>query len=114
MGRHVRHFGDSTSVVADGSVHVDGEASCEGSDHADGRESNAVHAREGERSEDGGGDDERREDDCAATKGRKGRKERRKVREREERERRERERECERDKVGGYVGSPDLYPRARP
>mmetsp|Transcript_17468 Transcript_17468/g.55699 ORF Transcript_17468/g.55699 Transcript_17468/m.55699 type:complete len:792 (-) Transcript_17468:58-2433(-) len=56
------HLGDTTGVVGDGTVSVDGEADREGREHAEGGEGHAVEAAEVEGGENGEGEEEDRDD----------------------------------------------------
>jgi hypothetical protein len=54
----VGHLGDSTSVVGDGTVAVNGEGNREAAEHTDGSKSDTVHGGDFEGDEDGGGEAE--------------------------------------------------------
>ena len=52
------HFGDTTSVVRDGSVAINGEGNWESTKHTEGREADTVHASNSEGVGNGGGDED--------------------------------------------------------
>jgi len=63
------HLGETTSIVGDGAVHINGETGRECSQHAKGSEGNAVHPTEGEGNENVDGEEGDRQNAREVAKG---------------------------------------------